>query len=80
MGIRDRDDLVHAAHRPELHGDSIRKVRGGPGAPESKTAPETEQEAAAAASSRLLTQTSLGSFTTDSVPDSAPPCQSVASA
>ena len=37
------DRLVHAAHRLELHGDSIRKLRGGPGAPpEIKTAPETE--------------------------------------
>ena len=37
------DRLVHAAHRLELHGDSIRKLRGGPGAPPAnKTAPETE--------------------------------------
>ncbi len=36
------DRLVHAAHRFELHGDSIRKLRGGPGAPENRTAPEPE--------------------------------------
>jgi DNA replication protein DnaC len=36
------DRLVHAAHRFELHGDSIRKLRGGPGAPENKTALEPE--------------------------------------
>lgn len=36
------DRLVHAAHRFELYGDSIRKLRGGPGAPETKPAPETE--------------------------------------
>jgi DNA replication protein DnaC len=36
------DRLVHAAHRLELHGDSLRKLRGGPGTPETKPAPETE--------------------------------------
>jgi DNA replication protein DnaC len=36
------DRLVHAAHRFELYGDSIRKLRGGPGTPETKPAPETE--------------------------------------
>ena len=37
------DRLVHAAHRLELHGDSIQKLRGRPGgAPETKTAPEPE--------------------------------------